>query len=43
VLALDIIMQEKVVNFFYWLLMKIAESYYGESMKTKEFPYSPYF
>jgi len=36
-------MQKTVVNFFYWLLMKTAESYYGESMKTEVVPYGPYF
>ena len=35
-------MQKTLVNFFYWLLMKTAEGYYGESMK-KEVPYTPYF
>jgi len=36
-------MQKKLANFFYWSLMKIAESYYGESMKKEETPYTPYF
>ncbi len=36
-------MQKTLANFFYWLLMKIAQSYYGESMKTEEVPYTPYF
>ena len=37
-------MQKTLTNFFYWLLMKTAESYYGESMKTEEVvPYIPYF
>ena len=35
-------MQKTLANFFYWLLMKTAESYYGESMQT-EVPYIPYF
>ena len=35
-------MQKTLANFFYWLLMKTAESYYGESMQT-EVPYTPYF
>ena len=35
-------MQKTLANFFYWLLMKTAESYYGESMLT-EVPYTPYF
>jgi len=29
-------MQKIFDNFFYWLLMKIAESYYGESIKTEK-------
>ena len=36
-------MQKKLANFLYWLLMKTAESYYGESMKTEEYPNTPYF
>jgi len=36
-------MQKTLANFFYWLLMKIAESYYGDSMKKEEVPYTPYF
>ena len=36
-------MQKKLANFFYWLLMKTAESYYGESMKKGEAPYTPYY
>ena len=37
-------MQKTLTNFFYWLLMKTAESYYGESMETEEVvPYTPYF
>ena len=36
-------MQKTLVNFFYWLLMKTAESYYGESMKTEGVPNTPYF
>ena len=40
---MEILMQKKIANFFYWLLMKTAESYYGESMKTEKVPYTPYF
>ncbi len=36
-------MQKTLVNFFYWLLMKTAENYYGESMGTEEVQYTPYF
>ena len=36
-------MQKTLANFFYWLLMKTAESYYGESMQTEEVPYTPFF
>ncbi len=37
-------MQKKLANFFYWLLMKTAENYYGESIKIEEeVPYPYYF
>ena len=36
-------MKKTIANFFYWLLMKTAENYYGESMKKEEVPYTPYF
>ena len=36
-------MKKRLANFFYWILMKTAESYYGESMQTEEVPYMPYF
>ena len=29
-------MQKTLANFLYWLLIKTAESYYGESMQTEE-------
>jgi len=35
-------MEKSFLNFIYWILLKSAESYYGESMKT-EIPYTPYF
>ena len=37
-------MQKTIANFFYWLLMKTAEGYYGDSIKIKEeVPYPYYF
>ena len=36
-------MQKTITNFIYWLLMKTAESHYGELMNTEEVPYTPYF
>jgi len=36
-------MQKRLAHFLYWLLMKTAENYYGASIKTEEFPYTPYF
>jgi len=36
-------MKKTLANFLYWLFMKIAESYYGDSMKKEEAPYMPYF
>ena len=36
-------MKKTIANFFYWLLMKTAENYYGESMKKEGVPYTPYF
>tara|TARA_B100000401_G_C52201108_1_gene436932 strand:- start:359 stop:469 length:111 start_codon:yes stop_codon:yes gene_type:complete len=36
-------MKKTLANFLYWLLMKIAKSYYGDSIKEEEFPYTPYF
>ena len=35
-------MQKLFVDFLYWIIVKSAESYYGDSMKT-EVPYFPYF
>jgi hypothetical protein len=35
-------MQKSFVNFFYLLLVKSAESYYGDSLNS-EVPYTPYF
>ena len=40
--AIDIHMEKSFLNFIYWILVKSAESYYGDSMKT-EVPYTPYF
>ena len=40
--AVDIPMEKSFLNFIYWILIKSAESYYGDSMKT-EVPYIPYF
>ena len=36
-------MKKTLANFLYWLLIKTAESYYGESMQAEEVPYTPYF
>ena len=36
-------MQKTLANFFYWLLMKTAKNYYGESMRKEKVPYTPYF
>ena len=41
-IAIDIPMEKSFLNFIYWILVKSAESYYGDSMKT-EVPYTPYF
>jgi len=35
-------MEKSFLNFIYWILLKSAENYYGETMKT-EIPYTPYF
>ena len=35
-------MQKSFVNFLYRLLVKSAESYYGDSIKT-DVPYTPYY
>ena len=35
-------MQKKLVNFFYWILLRLAENYYGESLKEAAIPYYPY-
>ena len=35
-------MEKSFINFIYWILLKSAESYYGDSIKT-EVPYLPYF
>ncbi len=34
-------MQKSFVNFLYWILVKSAESYYGDSIKIEEVPYTP--
>ena len=34
-------MQKSFVNFLYWILVKSAENYYGDSIKTEEVPYAP--
>ena len=39
---IDLFMEKSFLDFIYWILLKSAESYYGESMKT-EVPYIPYF
>ena len=40
--AIDIPMENSILNFIYWILIKSAESYYGDSMES-EVPYTPYF
>ena len=35
-IAIEILMQKRLANFFYWLLIKTAQSYYGEAIKTEE-------
>jgi len=35
-------MEKSFLNFIYWILVKSAESYYGDSLKT-EVPHTPYF
>ena len=35
-------MEKSFLNFIYWILLKSAECYYGDSMKS-EIPYTPYF
>ena len=40
--VIDIPMEKSFLNFIYWILVKSAESYYGDSLKT-EVPYTPYF
>ena len=39
---MDIIMERSFINLIYWILLKSAECYYGDSMET-EVPYTPYF
>ena len=39
---IDVCMEKSFLNFIYWILVKSAESYYGDSIKT-EVPYTPYF
>ena len=39
---MDVFMEKSFLNFIYWILVKSAKSYYGDSMKT-EVPYIPYF
>jgi hypothetical protein len=37
-------MQKSIANFLYWILIKAAESYYGDSVKKgEEVLYTPYF
>ncbi len=36
-------MKKTLVNFFYWVLVNLAENYYGDSIKENEVPYTPYF
>ena len=40
--GIDKPMEKSFLNFIYWILLKSAESYYGDSLKT-EVPYTPYF
>ena len=40
--AIDNPMEKKLLDFIYWILVRSAESYYGDSIKT-EVPYTPYF
>jgi len=40
--GIDVPMEKSFLNFIYWILVKSAESYYGDSLKT-EVPYTPYF
>ena len=40
---MEILMKKKFVDFFYFLLMKIAESYYGESIKKEDVPHKQFF
>ena len=40
--GIDIPMEKSFLNFIYWILVKSAESYYVDSLKT-EVPYTPYF
>jgi len=35
-------MQKSLVNLLYWILVKSAENYYGDSMKTTD-PYTPVY
>ncbi len=32
---MDIPMEKSLLNFIYWILVKSAESYYGDSMKSE--------
>ena len=36
-------MQKKLINFFYWILLRSAENYYGDSLKDTNCPETPYF
>ena len=36
-------MQKKLANFVYWILLRSAENYYGESLKEASVPYTPYY
>ena len=36
-------MQKKLANFVYWILLRSAENYYGESLKEAAVPYATYY
>ena len=36
-------MKKSLVGFFYWILVKSAENYYGDSLKENGVPHTPYF
>jgi len=39
----QIYMQKIFINYFYWILIRSAENYYGDALKENELPYTPYF